>query len=162
MTEPTDISAATRAELLDVEDRRRQALVDGAVDELEAMLDDDLVHIHAPGVVHNKAQLLEHLATRRPYLSIDRGALDVRLVGDVAILTGPITNRLRTAGGGERTLSGIATQVLRRDADGEWRFLSFQMTPIAEQAWPNLPSQEAVAAVNSAGAPDDSYREEDR
>ena len=55
-------------------------------------------------------------------------------------MTGPITNRLRTADGGERTLAGVATQVLHRDDGGRWRFVSFQMTPYGEQTWPALPS----------------------
>lgn len=50
-------------------------------------------------------------------------------------------NRLRTPDGGERTLGGVATQVLRRCADGQWRFISFQMTPNGDEVWPRLPSE---------------------
>jgi uncharacterized protein DUF4440 len=129
-------------ELLAVERRRQQALVDVDLDTLDEILDESLVHIHAPGLTHDKAQLLEHTALRRAYLEISRGELVVRLFGDdVAVITGPITNRLRTAGGGERVLAGVATQVLHRDAAGTWRFVSFQMTPYGEQAWPSLPSE---------------------
>ncbi len=130
------------AELYAVERRRQKALIDVDLDTLDELFDDTLVHIHAPGLTHNKAQVLEHTATRRAYLDITRGDLVIRLVGDVAVITGPITNRLRTADGGERTLAGVATQVLRRDQSGGWRFLSFQMTPYGEQAWPALPSEE--------------------
>lgn len=128
-------------ELLAVERRRQQALIDVDLDTLDELFDDTLVHIHAPGLTHNKAQLLEHTATRRAYLGITRGELVVRLIGDVAVITGPITNRLRTADGGERTLAGVATQVLRRAENGDWRFVSFQMTPYGEQAWPALESE---------------------
>lgn len=130
------------ADILAVEQRRRRALIDVDLDTLDELFDDSLVHIHAPGLTHTKAQLLEHTATRRAYLDIRRGELNVRLFGDVAVVTGPITNRLRTADGGERTLSGVATQVLHRSAGGAWRFVSFQMTPYGEQAWPSLPSRE--------------------
>ena len=128
-------------ELLAVEERRQQALIAVDLDVLDALFDDTLVHIHAPGLTHDKTQLLEHTATRRAYLDIARGPLNVRVLGDVAVMTGPITNRLRTADGGERTLAGVATQVLHRDDGGRWRFVSFQMTPYGEQAWPALPSQ---------------------
>jgi ketosteroid isomerase-like protein len=134
------------AEVLATEDRRRAALVAVDLDALDDLFDDSLVHIHAPGVTMDKAQLREHTATRRAYLEIARGDLDIRVVDDVAIVTGPITNRLRTADGGERTLAGVATQVLHRDGDGAWRYLSFQMTPYGEQAWGALPSQQAGAA----------------
>jgi len=129
------------AELLATEERRQRALVDVDLEALDELFDDTLVHIHAPGLTHDKAQLLEHTATRRAYLAISRGELLVRLVGDVAVITGEITNRLRTADGGERVLTGVATQVLRRAESGAWRFISFQMTPYGEQAWPALPSE---------------------
>jgi len=145
--------AAVRAQILAVEERRQRALVDGDLEMLADLMDDALVHVHAPGVTHTKAQLLEHTGTRRAYLEITRGDLDVRVVGDdVAVVTGPLTNRLRTQDGGERTLSGVVTQVLHRDGAGSWRFVSFQMTPYGEQAWPALPSEQRAAgsAADSA------------
>jgi len=140
-----DVATATpaeAAELLDVERRRQEALIAVDLEALDALFDDTLVHIHAPGLVQGKAQLLEHTATRRAYLEITRGDLGIRVVGDVAVVTGPITNRMRAPSGGERTLEGVATQVLHRGADGGWRFISFQMTPYGEQAWPALPSEQ--------------------
>jgi uncharacterized protein (TIGR02246 family) len=136
---------ATRAEVLAVEDARRAALVAHDLDALDALFDDTLVHVHAPGLVHTKALLMEHVATRQAYLDVTRDDLVVRTVGDdVAVVTGRIVNRLRTAEGGERTLGGVATQVLARDAGGRWRFVSFQMTPDGKQEWGALPSQRAT------------------
>jgi ketosteroid isomerase-like protein len=132
---------ATHDELLAVEIRRQRALVDVDVDALNDLFEDSLVHIHAPGLTHSKAQLIEHTTTRRAYLEITRGELNIRVFGDVAVITGPISNRMRAAGGGERTLSGEATQVLHRGTDGLWRFVSFQMTPYGEQEWGALPSE---------------------
>lgn len=129
------------ADLLAVEERRRQALIEVDLESLDELFDDSLIHIHAPGLTHTKAQLLEHTATRKAYLAIERGELLIRVFGDVAVITGEITNRLRTPGGGERELKGVATQVLRRAESGAWRFVSFQMTPYGEQAWPALPSE---------------------
>ncbi len=141
MSTTEDVDVTLRAEILAVEDRRQRALIDGDLETLDALFDEDLVHIHAPGLTHSKAQLLEHVGTRRAYLEMYRGELSIRLVDGVAIMTGPITNRLRNPDGSERTLSGVATQVLRRDADGAWRFISFQMTPTGEQVWGSLPSE---------------------
>lgn len=142
MQETTLTDTEAVAALLELEDRRQRALIAVDLDELDDLLADDLVHIHAPGIAHDKAQLLEHTATRRAYLQIERGPLTVRVYGDTAVLTGQIRNRLRTAEGGERTLGGVATQVAVRSADGRWRFVSFQMTPAGEEAWPPLPSQQ--------------------
>jgi len=143
MSAVVSADAAQRAEILAVEDRRREALLAHDLDALDDLFDDTLVHVHAPGLIHSKAQLIEHVAVRHAYLDITRSDLVVRLVGDdVAVVTGRILNRLRRPDGGERELGGVATQVLARGADGRWRFLSFQMTPDGEQEWGRLPSEQ--------------------
>ncbi|WP_432537866.1 nuclear transport factor 2 family protein [Kineococcus arenarius] len=149
MSAVVEADAATRAEVLAVEERRRRALIAGDLAALDEVFDEQLVHVHAPGVTHTKAQLLEHVATRQAYLDIARGELRIRLVGDVAVVTGTIVNRLRTAEGGERVLGGVVTQVLRRCEDGRWRFLSFQMTPDGERAWPSLPSEQGAPVTGT-------------
>jgi ketosteroid isomerase-like protein len=121
------------SELHAIERRRQQALLEVDLDALDELFDDTLVYTHAHGITHTKAQLLEHTADRRPYLDITRGELLIRLIGDVAVITGPLTNLVRTPDGGERTLAGVATQVLRRDDHRRWRFVSSQMTPYSEQ-----------------------------
>lgn len=134
--------AETRAEIIAVEQARREALLAVDLETLDGLYDESLVHVHAPGVVHNKTQLMEHVATRQAYLDMTRSDLRVRTVGEVAVMTGRIVNRLRTAEGGERVLGGVVTQVLVRGEDGRWRFMSFQMTPDGTQAWGGLPSEQ--------------------
>lgn len=141
MTGIAQPDAETAAELSDVEERRRRALIEVDVDALDDLYDDSLVHVHAPGLVHTKAQLMEHITARRAYLDMWRGEMDTRVAGDVAIVVGRLTNRMRAPDGGERVLSGIVTQVLRRCEDGAWRYVSFQMTPDGEQVWGDLPSE---------------------
>jgi ketosteroid isomerase-like protein len=132
-----------RAEILAVEERRCRALVDVDIAALADLYDDSIVHIHAPGLIHDKTQLLDHVATRKAYLGISRGELTIRTVGDVAVMTGRIENRLSSPDGGERILAGPVTQVLRRCEDGAWRFISFQMTPDGEQAFAMTASERA-------------------
>lgn len=131
-----------REQILAAESARQKALIGGDIDVLDALFDESLVHIHAPGVVHTKAMLLEHTATRRAYREIRRGDLSVRVFGDTAVVTGSMTNRLRNPDDSERTVAGEVTQVLNRDAHGVWRFVSFQMTPYGEQVWGTLPSEQ--------------------
>ncbi|MFK4122607.1 nuclear transport factor 2 family protein [Streptomyces longwoodensis] len=126
---------ATRAAILDVEERRQRALLEIDLDTLRDLYDDSLIHTHAPGLTHTKAQLLEHVATRAPYKGATRGELTIRVIGDVAIMTGRLTNRLGSPDGSERTVAGQVIQVLRRCEDGAWRFVSFQMTPDGEHVW---------------------------
>jgi ketosteroid isomerase-like protein len=136
---------AAEAEILALEQRRQQALIETDLETLDEIFDESLIHIHAPGVVHTKPMLLEHVAARQTYLEITRLDLRVRLFGDTAVMTGGIVNRMRAPQGGERTLDGVVTQVAHRGADGRWRFVSFQMTPYGEQVWGRLPSEQAAA-----------------
>lgn len=139
---------ATRAEILAVEQQRQQALLAVDLETLRDLYDDSLVHTHAPGLTHNKDQLLEHVATRQAYLDMSRGELAIRLIGSVAIVTGRLTNRLRSPDGGERVVGGQVIQVLRRCEDGRWRFVSFQMTPDGEHVWaPTAAEQESLDAA---------------
>lgn len=140
-----EADAAERAVILDVEARRQRALLEVDAAALASVLDDALVHIHAPGVVQDKAQLLEHLVTRAAYRGIQRGDTRIRMIGDdVAIATGRLTNRLGSPDGSERVVAGPVTQVLVRGEEGAWRFVSFQMTPDGEQVWGKLPSELAT------------------
>ena len=77
-----------------------------------------------------------------------RGDLLIRVIGEVAIITGRLINRLRGPDGGERVLAGQVIQVLRRCEDGRWRFVSFQMTPDGEHVWqPTAAEQESLDAI---------------
>jgi ketosteroid isomerase-like protein len=112
--------------VLDAEERRRAALVAVDMSALNALFADDLVHIHSTALVHNKAQILKYIEERRAYIQIHRGPLAVRITDDIAVITGTMVNHMR-ADGKEYTLSGMVTQVLRREA-GAWRFINFQLT----------------------------------
>lgn len=144
-SELTPVTAAdeqTRQEIFAVEKRRHETLMAADTAGLSELMDESLVHIHAPGLTHSKAQLLEHVEKRQAYIEMRREKLRVRLIGaDVAIMTGRLINRLRTPEGGERVVAGMATQVLRRRADGAWVFLNFQLTPDGEHLWPPLDSE---------------------
>ncbi|MGW6487091.1 nuclear transport factor 2 family protein [Streptomyces sp. NPDC055056] len=139
--------AATRAAILDAEERRQRALLEVDLDTLRDLYDDSLIHTHAPGLTHTKAQLLHHVATRSPYKGATRGELSIRVIGDVAIMTGRLVNRLGSPDGSERTVAGQVIQVLRRCEDGAWRFVSFQMTPDGEHVW--TPTAEENAGLDT-------------
>ena len=139
---------ATRAEILAVEQRRQRALLDVDLETLADLYDDSLVHTHAPGLTHDKQQLLEHVRTRQAYRDMHRGDLLIRVIGDVAIVTGRLVNRLGSPDGSDRIVGGQVIQVLRRCEDGAWRFVSFQMTPDGEHVWtPTAAEQESLDAI---------------
>lgn len=114
------------APILAAEENRRAALVSLNMAELNRLFADDLVHIHSNAMTHNKAELLAHIEARAAFIDIERGPLTVRRFGDIAVMTGRMTNRMR-ANGATVVLSGMVTQILRLEA-GEWRFINFQLT----------------------------------
>jgi ketosteroid isomerase-like protein len=119
--------------VLDAENRRRAALVAVDLKELDRLFAEDLIHVHSTGLVHTKAELLRHIDQKRAFLAVDRGPLQIRIEGDIALMTGLMINRMRAKdGNGEILLHGFVTQVLRRSTRG-WRFIRFQLTPVREQ-----------------------------
>ena len=118
--------------ILDLENRRRAALVSVDLTELDRLFAEDLVHVHSTGMAHTKVELLKHIEQKRAFLAIERGNLQIRTEGNTAVVTGTMTNRMRARdGNGEIVLHGFVTQVLRRSGEG-WRFISFQLTPIRD------------------------------
>lgn len=115
--------------ILELERRRQQALVDVDIDALNTLFDDDLLHVHSTGLVHTKAQLIDHIARKRGFVSIRRGPLTLSGSNDLAVLTGPIVNCIRAADGTEELMQGFVTQVLRRTPSG-WKFMRFQLTVV--------------------------------
>jgi hypothetical protein len=114
--------------IVDLEKRRQSALIAVDLDALDAMFADDLVHVHSTGLVHDKTALLRHIEHKRGFIGIERGPLTLRIEGEIAVMTGPMSSRMRSADGtGETVMNSFVTQVLRRSANG-WRFISFQLT----------------------------------
>ena len=121
-----------RVQILNAERRRQLALVNVDLVALDDLFAEDLVHVHSTGLVHNKTQLLQHIARKRGFIAIEREHMDIRIEGNIAVMTGAITNHMHGAGeNSEIVMRGYVTQVLRRYADA-WRFTNFQLTVIAE------------------------------
>lgn len=119
--------ADARKELEELELARCTAISAGDVDALEAMLSDDYVHVHMNGRLDDRAGHL-HAVSSRPRQTT-RGELTIRLWGDAAVLTGELTNRMKTRDDGIRETHAFCHQVAVR-SDGAWRFVSVQLTPL--------------------------------
>lgn len=117
MSEIDDVIAA--------EAKRREALVAQDIPALNALFADDLVHVHTTGVVHDKAKIIQHATQVLAFKDIARGPLNVRVHGDIAVMTGDMTNVIQPVGKDVvLTVESFVTQVWRREADG-WKHISF-------------------------------------
>lgn len=117
-------------ELLAFEEQRCKALISNDVEALERLLHADLVHVHSSGMVHNKAEFIDHVGKMGGFVSITRGDLELRVMhgSTGAIITGPTTNRVRRLATGEVVdLVGFGTVVAVQDPNG-WQVLLSQNT----------------------------------
>jgi ketosteroid isomerase-like protein len=121
---PSDTDALIRR----LEHQRIQALLSKDWETLSLLLTDDLVHIHANGTVENKAMYMATMSSKFEILSIDRPSLEVRVLGDSAIVTGPLNQRLRLMQSGAIVeLQAVATQIWVKRPGG-WAQCGFQAT----------------------------------
>lgn len=116
-------------EIRALEAARIDALQRNDVPAVAALMDDDLVHIHATGLTENFEQFVAGL--RALPRSPARHSLQVRVYGeDIAVLTGEISNTVLRPGKTEpETARVMVTQVARRRPDG-WKFVSFHASKI--------------------------------
>jgi ketosteroid isomerase-like protein len=115
----TQIAAAQRREIEALEAKRCAALVAGDVGILSELLADDLVHVHGGGSVDDRAGYLAGVAERFVFHAVERGPLNIRIFGDVAIVTGPLKQTLSVKGSGDRLeVEGPTTQVWVRTERG--------------------------------------------
>lgn len=112
-----------------LEAQRCAAISAGDIDTLQGLLTDDYVHVHMTAHVDDRAGHLKGIAARPR--RTERGELTVRLYGDLAVLTGELTNYMAAPGQEARATRAYCHQVAVRDGGG-WRFASIQLTPMAE------------------------------
>ena len=120
----TDDAAA----VLDLERRRCEAIAAGDMPSLSDTLAEDYLHVYGRGGTADKARYMDEV-TRGPRVP-ERGALTVRLYGSVAVITGGLVNHVNYPDRGPETIHAFVTQVAHK-VEGYWRFVSFQITPIA-------------------------------
>ena len=114
-----------------LEQIRCRALLAGDLPTLERLLAHDLVHVHANGAVQDRAAYLVDVRDRLRFLHIDRGPLQVRVHGDMAVATGLLSQQLHIRDRRQDlALTAFTTQVWRRNVS-VWQQISFQATRIA-------------------------------
>jgi ketosteroid isomerase-like protein len=122
------MSEAVKSEIRRLETERCRALMACDLKAVAALVDDDLVHIHASGRIDTKADYLLGVENRFVFRDVARQDLTVRAYGDIAVATGGLTQTVEIVGTPEkRQMKAVVTQVWRR-REGAWRQVSFQAT----------------------------------
>jgi ketosteroid isomerase-like protein len=118
------------AEIRRREDERGQALLNADWAALASLMADDLVHIHATGLVDDKTTYLDGARTKLDYLRFERKSYDVRVHGDIAVATGLLDQQVRIKGPGTVVDVQAATTQVWIKKDSAWVQSSFQATRI--------------------------------
>lgn len=130
MTDKTPEGEAIAALRISEADRCT-ALMRGDADALDAMLADDLVHIHLNGKADTKAAYLAGVRDAYTFRDLSRGELTIRYYGDFAVMTGHLAQKLEVRATGEvMDVRAMTTQTwLHRD--GRWLLNTCHNAPLA-------------------------------
>jgi hypothetical protein len=111
-------------DVIGAEHARCDAITCGDLAALDQLLAVDLTHTHISGVTQDRATYLDTVA-RRPRATRRGDDLRVRLLGEVAVMTGTVINTFAAPGDEEppREVRLSALQVWTR-LDGRWRMVA--------------------------------------
>ena len=126
MTGDDDVQA-----VLDAEDRRYRAMVDGDLDALEALLAPGASYAHSSGARDTKEEYLGKLRSRYyVYRRAEHPVERVEVAGDAAIVIGRMTSDVEVDGVAKH-IDNLALAVWTR-ADGTWRLLAYAPTRLPD------------------------------
>jgi hypothetical protein len=123
-------SQTLEPEIRKLEDLRSRFLINEDFAALEALIADDLVHVHTTGVIDNKSSYLHAVKTRLRFLTIERQSLVVKSFKNFAIMTGPLHQAIQMRNTGQIIeTEAIATQVWIKQ-NRTWVQSNFQSTRV--------------------------------
>ena len=112
--------------MIALEEKRAAAIANKDFTALTGVLADDYLHIYGGGPASDRGGYIKQV-TAAPRVPT-RGPLTARVYGDVAVLTGDLLNRIEYPDRPGTVLDTYVTQVARK-VGGQWKFVSFQITP---------------------------------
>lgn len=118
-----------------LERERCRALEAGDLERVARLLAPDLVYVHAPGIVHDRAALLDFLHRQATFSAVERRGMKVHGDGDIAWSTGWMRLTGARLPGGE-PIAGVSfvSQVWQRKG-AAWQMVLFQSTRTDETNW---------------------------
>ena len=115
--------------VLDLEDRRYQAMIDADLDTMDRLCADELSYAHSSGARDTKDEYLGKIRSGYyVYRRIDHPVERVEVVGDTAIVVGGMTADIEVQGV-PKTIDNLALAVWTR-ASGAWRLLAYAPTSL--------------------------------
>ncbi|MFC5947457.1 MFS transporter [Pseudonocardia lutea] len=117
-----------KADILELEDRRYQAMVDNDTKALQELLSDELVYTHSNATRDTKHSYLDKVtAGFFVYHSVEHPVETLVVRDGLAVLTGQMRARV-TNNGVERQLDNACLAVWAKEGE-DWKFVAYQPTP---------------------------------
>ena len=119
-------------EVIQVENRRFQAMVDADTDALESILADELTYTHTSAVLDTKESFIRRLASGTlNYESVAPSNMQVRSYGDTAVVTG--NAEVQVSNSSNRTSFSLRFTDVLVQRDGRWQVVAWQSTRVPAQ-----------------------------
>lgn len=119
----------TREGVLAAEQRRTAALVASDLETLRDILAPELTHTHTRGLTDDLVSFLHFVEHDIAFLKIERGALTVKMFGDVAVMSGTSANLVKPRGK-EAILSRSQVLQVWHWRNARWVMEAFQSTTL--------------------------------
>ena len=124
-------SGSPERDVLQVQARRFQAMMDVDVEELDAILADDLTYTHTTGQKETKDEFLSALSSRRiKYEKIEPTEALVRIHDSTAVVTG--ISAMRVLVREQHYSLSIRFIEVYQKKDENWRLVAWQSTRLPE------------------------------
>jgi hypothetical protein len=115
--------------LIELEQQRCKAMMNGDMERLRELLHRDLIHVHAKGQVDSFQSYFNTGGFNVHYKRVERSELAVRVTGNSALMTGrQMLVGVRRNGTGTVTIDSRVMQVWVKEG-ARWQQLAFQTTP---------------------------------
>ncbi len=118
-------------EIIELENRRAEAMIKQDVPALDDILADDLSYTHTSARVETKAEFIAALSSgRTKYQAIERDDVKVRQYGDTAVVTGHANMHVNRNGRDSRfEIRFLNVYAKRQDV---WRMVAWQSTKLSD------------------------------
>ncbi len=114
-------------EILALEKRRIEAMTSGDIQALEEILADDLIYTHTTARLDTKASFIDAVkAGRSNYKSVHTSDVEVRALGDTAVVTGHAKFHV-----GENKFQARFIDVYAKRNNG-WQMVAWQSTRVPD------------------------------
>lgn len=123
-------SATEAAEVLRIEKQWAVDALNGDTAGLSRIFSDDLKYVHATGVVETKQSVLSAIESKAAvYQSIDSQDMDVRVIGDAAVVTSNTRFQVKIRGQEFKHWRYFCASTLKRPAPGDSRIIRARACP---------------------------------